>query len=162
MDADYALREPMPGDVDLLARFHVEAWRQTYADLLPESCFDTEALQRRRFLWAGLIAGSDDASRLRLAERRGAIVGFAIAGRSRDTKPARALELAALYVASEHHGTGVAQSLLDATLGTEPSQLWVFAENPRAHAFYRRNGFAYDGATRFDPHHGPEERRMVH
>jgi ribosomal protein S18 acetylase RimI-like enzyme len=46
----------------------------------------------------------------------------------------------------------VGQALLDATLGTDPAMLWVAKENPRAIAFYRRNGFRFDGAEQIDPH----------
>lgn len=37
------------------------------------------------------------------------------------------------------------QALLDAAIGDAGAFLWVAADNPRAHAFYRRNGFAADG-----------------
>jgi len=30
--------------------------------------------------------------------------------------------------------------------------LWVARQNPRATAFYARNGFALDGAEQVDPH----------
>ncbi|MCS6582511.1 GNAT family N-acetyltransferase [Curtobacterium citreum] len=38
------------------------------------------------------------------------------------------------------------QALLDTVLADRPASLWVAADNPRAHAFYRRNGFTPDGA----------------
>jgi RimJ/RimL family protein N-acetyltransferase len=31
-----------------------------------------------------------------------------------------------------------------------PAYLWALDDNPRAHAFYRRNGFELDGAEQFD------------
>jgi ribosomal protein S18 acetylase RimI-like enzyme len=49
------------------------------------------------------------------------------------------------------HGTGIGQALLDEVLGEEPAMLWVAKENPRAIAFYRRNGFELDGAEEVDP-----------
>lgn len=50
-----------------------------------------------------------------------------------------------LYVLESAHGTGVGQMLLDAALRDRPASLSVAADNPRAHAFYRRNGFRPDG-----------------
>lgn len=79
--------------------------------------------------------------------------------------PAR--ELSTLYVLRSHHGTGAGQALLDATIGAvappapgsppapapapAPVSLWVAEQNPRALAFYRRNGFRRDGAEKQDP-----------
>ena len=43
-----------------------------------------------------------------------------------------------------------------------PAVLWVAKENRRAIAFYRRNGFAFDGAEQSDPGTaGIVEARMV-
>jgi hypothetical protein len=39
MTAIPEIRPPTPGDVDILARLHIETWRQTYAHLVPESFF---------------------------------------------------------------------------------------------------------------------------
>ncbi|WP_439688481.1 GNAT family N-acetyltransferase [Curtobacterium sp. SP.BCp] len=65
-----------------------------------------------------------------------------------------------LYVLARAHGSGAGQALLDAALGHRSASLWVAEDNPRAQAFYRRNGFTVDGAT---SSFGPIERsvRMV-
>ena len=55
-----------------------------------------------------------------------------------------------IYVLEGHHGTGVGQALVDAAIGDRPAYLWALDDNPRAHAFYRRNGFELDGAEQFD------------
>jgi len=41
--------------------------------------------------------------------------------------------------------------LLDAALGDQPALLWVAEQNPRAIAFYQRNGFSFDGQVLDDP-----------
>jgi RimJ/RimL family protein N-acetyltransferase len=46
-------------------------------------------------------------------------------------------------------------------IGKEPASLWVFEGNHRARAFYRRHGFAEDGARVDDPFFGLPEIRMV-
>lgn len=53
------------------------------------------------------------------------------------------------------------QRLLDAAIGDRDAFLWVFRDNPRAPAFYVRNGFAPDGAERVEKFFGPVEIRMV-
>ena len=78
------------------------------------------------------------------------IVGFAMAATPREQDPPRDLELGLIYVLPAHYGNGLAQALLDAAIGTALCMLWVASDNPRAHAFYRRNGFSLDGATKIE------------
>jgi GNAT superfamily N-acetyltransferase len=78
------------------------------------------------------------------------VVGWANTSLGYEPAAPRELQLEGLYVLDAHHGTGVGQSLLDAAIGDRPAYLWALADNPRAHAFYRRNGFELDGATQFD------------
>ncbi|MFD3704546.1 GNAT family N-acetyltransferase [Nocardia sp. NPDC058658] len=70
---------------------------------------------------------------------------------ARAGRPAAETELEALYVRSAWHGTGVADALIEAAAPGSPCTLWVFADYPRAHAFYRRHGFTDTGIHRADP-----------
>jgi hypothetical protein len=45
----------------------------------------------------------------------------------------------------------VGQQLFDRTVGDRGCFLWVARDNPRAIAFYARNGFARDGAEQHEP-----------
>jgi len=68
-------------------------------------------------------------------------------------RPTTALER--FYVHPDHHGTGVADALMAATLdaarqaGARGVWLGVSEENGRANAFYARHGFAHVGRKRF-------------
>lgn len=68
-------------------------------------------------------------------------------------RPTTALER--FYVHPDRHGTGVADSLMAATLdaarhlGARGAWLGVSEENGRANAFYARHGFAHVGRKRF-------------
>lgn len=75
------------------------------------------------------------------------LVGFAAVAPTTGDDAVRPEELTMLYVLADAHGSGAGQALLDAVLGDRPASLWVAADNPRARAFYRRNGFHPDGAT---------------
>ena len=75
--------------------------------------------------------------------------------------PATPTELWAINVLADHHGTGVAQALLDAALGDDDAYLWVVEGNERAQSFYRRNGFAVDGGRKRDERLGVDELRMT-
>jgi ribosomal protein S18 acetylase RimI-like enzyme len=65
------------------------------------------------------------------------------------------LELWRFYVDHAHHGQGVAQRLMAATIETATARgartLWlgVWERNPRAQAFYRKMGFVDVGAHTF-------------
>jgi GNAT superfamily N-acetyltransferase len=150
MGVTFTIRVPNLDDADGAAEVHNRGWRETYARLLPAEFYDGSALFRRQRLWRRLIEQADSSRRLYVGESDGAIVGVALAGSSLGERPARDLELYMLYVISPFHGTGVGQALLDAVVGQEHAQLWVAQDNPRAHAFYRRNGFAPDGAKKVD------------
>lgn len=104
---------------------------------------------------AGAGAGADSE-----AGADGEIVGIAWAGPARGENPPAESELYVLYLLAAHHGSGAGQALLDAVLGGAASaSLWVADPNPRAQAFYRRNGFAPDGAG--EPFGSAREIRMV-
>jgi ribosomal protein S18 acetylase RimI-like enzyme len=67
-------------------------------------------------------------------------------------EPPRDRQLYAIYVSASHYGAGVGQALLDEALPEGPAMLWVAKQNPRATAFYRRNGFRFDGTEQSDPY----------
>ncbi len=45
---------------------------------------------------------------------------------------------------ASHYGTGAGQLLLEAAVGGKGAYLRIAADNPRAAAFYRNNGFTAD------------------
>ncbi|KUG58547.1 hypothetical protein AVL63_00170 [Nesterenkonia jeotgali] len=179
------IREPRPEDAERIAAVHVDTWKETYIDLLPEGFFTEEHSRMRREMWTRILAEQRDEWSIRVAEVDGEIIGFAMAGPAQDAAesaepadlPSRTLYT--LYVLRSHHGTGAGQALLDSTLGVgsgtgagaaagagagigavaapdagarvEPVSLWVAKQNPRAIAFYLRNGFRFDGAEQQDP-----------
>jgi len=110
------------------------------------------------------------------------VIGFAGAGASRDDPPVAPRELRAMYVRAAWYGTGLADDLMRAAIpgisrsarqgvatakrpvpGTALAthSLWVFEENPRAQAFYRKYGFELDGTRRAERFSPAVEVRMV-
>ena len=160
-DAELSIRPPHTDEVEALAQLHARCWRQTYAHLLPPSFFD-DLLRSRRDFWTSLLARDPLPERLAVADKHGRPVGLALAGEPLGSDPARPLQLYLLYLDADHHGSGAGQALLDAVVGDLPAQLWVAVENPRARAFYARNGFLPDGARHIDAEfHDLEELRLV-
>jgi GNAT superfamily N-acetyltransferase len=132
---------------------HHQAWVDSYGSILPRGYFTTWTVDDAAQRWEYLLAAPTPPGVTRLVgDDDGEICGFVAMGPSRAPterpQPVRQTELWGLYVKAARLGTGLGQQLLDAVLAREESaELWVFRDNPRARAFYLRNGFVPDGAT---------------
>lgn len=152
---DFSTREPTAQDAASLAELHVSTWREAYTHLLPHDYFLAEYVEGRHRMWEHVLTHPRDDVSVLVAASGEALVGFAWAGPGigdGDEAPPRQRQLYAIYLAESHHGSGAAQALLDGTIGSGPAMLWVAKQNPRATAFYARNGFVFDGAEQVDPH----------
>lgn len=141
-----SIRPASEADADGFAAVHLQGWVEAYSHLLSPDFFagrDPAVMAER---WRATFGAPDPAVEYLVADVDGDIVGIASAGHGRGDDPPRPDELYMIYVLAAHYGTGVGQALLDSALDTLPAFLWVAEDNPRAHAFYRRNGFALDGA----------------
>jgi len=88
------------------------------------------------------------------------VIGFVTVTTAGDPAPVCA-DLEALYVRESWYGTGVADDLVHAALDPAiPCRLWVFADAPRARAFYRRHGWVPDGARKFEEFTALAQLRM--
>jgi ribosomal protein S18 acetylase RimI-like enzyme len=99
----------------------------------------------------------DPACAFRVAEAEGAIAGYVkLAPLTLPVEPrGEALMLDQLYVLEAHHGSGIAQALMDWAIeearlrGAAELYLTVFTGNPRARRFYERHGFTEVGPYHF-------------
>ena len=153
----FTTRDAVPHDASALADLHVETWREAYAHLLPDGFFSAEYIAARHRTWHHVLTNPRPATTIRVAETEGAIIGFSWAGEPEpepepDAAAPRDRQLFAIYVLAAHYGTGAGQALLTEAIGDEPAFLWVAKENPRAVAFYERNGFRFDGAEQAGAH----------
>ncbi|WP_314508380.1 GNAT family N-acetyltransferase [uncultured Microbacterium sp.] len=146
----FEVRAAVPDDARRIAELHVLTWQETYAHLLPPGFLDEAHSRMRREMWDRILRDGRPELTVRVAVSEGKIVGFAMSGPSQGGDAPRDRQLYNIYVLQAAHGTGIGQALLAGVLGAEPAMLWVAKENPRAIAFYRRNGFELDGATEFE------------
>ncbi len=146
VDQTLGVRPAATTDAADLAGCQVGCWREAYALLLSASLLGSfKADERRHEQWQRMIA-ADSRWQVLVTEVQGQVVGYATTAPSRDQPPVRALELVSIYLRAAHHGSGLGQGLLDAAVGNRPCSVWVAEDNPRARAFYTRNGFQPDGA----------------
>ena len=145
MTTDLTVRVAVLDDAAGIARVHIQAWRESYAHLLPAESLAGLEQGPREARWRAIIAAAT--SDIWVACAGSDIVGWASAGAGRDDEGPRPRVLSGLYVLASQYGSGAGQMLLDAALGDAGAYLWIAEDNPRAFAFYRRNGFVPDGAT---------------
>lgn len=143
----FSIRPPRPDEAEALADLHLTSWKETYATVFPPRAWDADARARRIRQWTRLCTAPDPDWRTAVAEMDGAPVGIAHTESDLDEHPVRPRVLAFIYLLSAAQGSGAGQALLDEVLGGDLASLWVLEENARARAFYRRNGFAADGAS---------------
>lgn len=143
-----------------LAECHIACWREAYADLIPKHVLDAFDIDRRAEQWESRRVKYPGRTVVAVAE--GTVIGFGSGGPPLDESPVAPREINAMYVRSTWYGTGVAHDLMRAVLIPDvDTSLWVFDENPRAQAFYRKYGFELDGARRVEAFTPALEVRMV-
>jgi len=156
-----SVRDARPDDATEMAHVHVASWRETYRGLMPDDVLDApDFLARRERFWtAALTDPRYSTNRVAVAEAAGVVVGIAMSGPAREDAGVDS-ELYLIYLLESAHGSGAGQALLDAVIDPSASVgLWVADPNPRAWAFYARNGFRPDGSVKHED--GIREVRMV-
>jgi GNAT superfamily N-acetyltransferase len=157
---EITVRAATPEDAPGMARVHVLSWQQTYRGLESDEVLDApDFVERRERMWNRVLGDSERGFATAVAETGGEIVGIAFAGPAEGEQPPRDWQLYVLYLLQQHQGSGAGQQLIDAVLRGKASVLWVADPNPRAQAFYARNGFIADGHT--EPFGSGREIRMV-
>jgi len=141
------LRSARPGDAAGIARVHVEAWRTTYAGVLPDAFLRGLSVGEHAARWTRMLRPSGDTA-LVVEDGDAGIVGFGSAG------PARADELPAgdwqgeiytLYLLTDWQGRGLGRALIHGLFdrlshaGMERIALWVVAGTP-TRFFYEAMG----------------------
>lgn len=138
-------------DAEALGRVHATCWHETYDHLISKAALEKISPRRMAELWTNWAVQGPD-FKMFAALIDGEIVGFVGSGPARDKDAPRFRELYFIYLLGQYHGTGIGQQLFDAAVEEhEPLYLWVADDNPRAHRFYTRNGFALDGAQHTEP-----------
>ena len=148
----------MPADAEAVADCHTACWREAYAGLVGDDYLFSPTVERRRLArWQERIGGT---RAVWLAIDDTQVVGVASADAAQTTEAPVPVQLMSLYVRASYQGTGLADQLLRAAVGSGPAFLWVFTANARARRFYERHGFVSDGTEMVDPDTGLPEIRM--
>ncbi|WP_216659670.1 GNAT family N-acetyltransferase [Paenarthrobacter sp. CM16] len=161
MAINFEVRRADPADAPGMAKVHVDTWRETYRGLMSDSELDDPGLLewREKFWTAALTDPRYEKNNVAVALHDDKLIGIAMSGPSSDI-PEEPQELYVLYAYASSHGSGVGAALLNEVISPAASAvLWVADPNPRAQAFYRKNGFVADGAEKVED--GVKDIRMV-
>lgn len=141
------LRDARPADARAIARVHVEAWRSTYAGMLPDSYLAQLSVARHAGIWKKLLMPHGDIVVV-VEDDEAGIVGFGSAGPLREAERlpgAWSGEVYTLYLLTDWQGCGLGRALLNRLFerlraqGLERVLLWVVAANP-TRFFYEAMG----------------------
>jgi ribosomal protein S18 acetylase RimI-like enzyme len=151
-----AIREAVVADARALAELNVACWKEAFRGLVADDYLDALSAEGRVEKVARRVEeapGPAGVTNL-VCEADGRVVGFVDFGPSRDddAEPARVAEINGIYVHPGAWGKGFGRRLMQAALeritarGFCEVTLWTLRGNDAAIGFYRRMGFASDGA----------------
>jgi len=142
---DFRLRQATPEDAEGVVLMQTRAHEECYPHLLSPAFFEQRratiperVARRRAFL-------DTEYPRILAFDADNQLVGYADAGPGREDDAPEALELYSIYTLRHTYGTGLGAALVSAAVGSGPAYLWVLENNPRALAFYVKQGFRPDG-----------------
>lgn len=132
-------------DAPQLSRVHVDAWRETYTGIVPQTYLDGLAYQTRTERWRRILSEPRPDDGNFVAEVDGQVVGFSSGGKERQYDGEFPGELYALYLLKAHQGKGLGRQLFNAVVTHLVSKdysgmmLWVLRDNPTV-KFYEHMG----------------------
>jgi len=145
------LRKATIDDAGKLGAVHVAAWRETYADILPDDMLAGLSIEARSVMWAKIL-GDPSAfaeTAVYMIEDKDSIVGFGACGRQRASRLKELgfdAEISAIYVLRSQQRRGVGRALMREmaadirSRGHKAAALWVLRDNAAAREFYRHLG----------------------
>ncbi|MEC0236932.1 GNAT family N-acetyltransferase [Paenibacillus kribbensis] len=140
------IREATIADTADIAKVHVDCWRTTYKNIMPDEVLERLSYEQRTELWNANLS-SEDGHLVFVAENeKGEIIGFVSGGPEKSGEyPPFGGEITAIYVLKEYNSLGLGRGLLMRLLQHFSSMqihsaiVWVLADNP-ACTFYERLG----------------------
>jgi ribosomal protein S18 acetylase RimI-like enzyme len=139
------VRRASEADVMAVAAIKVAAWRHAYRGIVPQAVLDALTPEQVRAEWLG-VAGDTFYERALVAEKDGALYGYAMFGPVQGDAHGHSGQLYAIYLQPALIGTGLGAQLFGAASarlqqdGHDSFLLWVFTANTRARRFYERQG----------------------
>ena len=141
------IRAASPADAGPIARVHVDAWRTTYAGIVPAAYLASLSYQDEEATWSRMLATTNPATSTVVAEIEGGeVVGFARGGRERQGDRTYPGEIYTVYLLQAYQRRGIGRRLVSAVaqrllaVGLNPMLVWVLKRNHPGRRFYESLG----------------------
>ena len=143
------IREAKLEDAGAIAKVHVDTWRTTYRDIIPESYIAKLSYQKRQERWIEMLSTKIEEEKKHFAyvvkDNTGKIIAFADGGLLRNSDSIYQGELYAIYILEAYQRQGIGRKLIKkiadklSQSGLKSMLVWVLADNP-ACQFYQALG----------------------
>lgn len=156
MSADVSVRVAWADDADAIAAVQVQAWQQSYANLVPAEALPTDPAPLAGHWRTALSRPGDARNRVLVALERNRVVGFALTSPAGDPDcdPIANGELSEITLHPDERGKGHGSRLLQAAVETMVADhftravTWVMAADDAVRAFLASAGWEPDTAHR--------------
>lgn len=152
------IREMISHDLIAIARVNVDTFRETQRGIVPNQLINSLSYERAVQRFQRLLDKKEQLSTIFVAEDRGSILGYAMAGLAREPIPRYVGELYGIYILPQYHGNGIGRHLMSFVAQHLRAQkihsmfVVVFSANLTAIKFYEALGAEklYDRTVPFD------------
>jgi ribosomal protein S18 acetylase RimI-like enzyme len=138
------VRKANVSDAEGIAKVHVDCWRTTYKNIIPDDHLDRLSYDKRTELWIRNIL--KDGNYVYVAENSdGKIIGFADGGRRKTNQVENSGDLTSIYILEAYQGQGIGKKLVHElflqfqTLGYQKIFVEVLGNN-KSRYFYEALG----------------------
>ncbi|HME51480.1 MAG TPA: GNAT family N-acetyltransferase [Candidatus Lokiarchaeia archaeon] len=150
-DHDIAIREASAADARGIARVHVDAWRTTYAGIMPDSVLEDLSYDKDEKKIKNMLKHPYPGGKTFVAEiEPDGIVGFASGGHEWEGHAIYKGELFSIYILETYQRMGIGTMLVHRvvnhikSLGLENMIIWVLEENSACEFYEKLGGVRVD------------------
>jgi GNAT superfamily N-acetyltransferase len=139
------IREANPSDAAGIARVHVECWRTTYVNIVPDDFLAGLSVEKRTESWTALLTAAGVRFTYVAEDDAGEIIGWASGGPERSGDIKYKGEIYGIYILKPFQRRGLGRKLTTAIAralirkGIESMLIWVLEKNT-ATGFYEALG----------------------
>jgi GNAT superfamily N-acetyltransferase len=166
--SEFEIRSTLLQDAADIASVHINAWREAYQGLIPQTYLDElhYTYQARKQMWHRFIAEERGRCLYVAEHRQFGIVGFSSVSHPRDERYQSWGELTCIYLLKRYHRLGIGRKLLQAAFdclkeeGFSKAYCWVLENNPTI-GFYQKTGAVVSSTGKTDIIGGLEVKELA-